>query len=139
MGLALNETDIQFRNQHTVSTAVTTNVQPHANGKKSPAPPNPDSPIKYMQRSMSLKEEWRRLWQKKTGKADMAKENVPVRMPEREIHAEETGARNLVRQSKFIKERKGEGEGRRGKDSSCRHFRPLSVDFTENAGLTNIN
>lgn len=46
MGLALNETDIQFRNQHTVSTAVTTNVQPHANEKKSPAPPQSRFPYK---------------------------------------------------------------------------------------------
>lgn len=65
----------------------------------------PDSPIKYIERSMYLKDEWRKGMAKRAGKADTAQDNASVKMPNRRF-TQKTKRHGLCLHSYILKKEK---------------------------------
>lgn len=114
MEITLKETDIQFNNQHTVSTAATTNVQPHADGKNNPASLPLRFPYKIHGEKCVFKRGMEKGVAKRTSKADMAKENVSVKIPKGRF-IQKTKRQGICLDSHIFK-RKEKGRGGKGKE-----------------------
>ena len=131
--ITLKETDIQFNNRHSLNCS-NHKCQTHANGKNSPDFLLPRFPYKIYREKYVFKRGMEKGMAKRTGKADMAKNNASVKMPNRRFIQKTKKARILFRQSYFEKKREREGKermGRRKRKGKVSLYGPLASVYTD--------